>query len=186
MAEPIASYTTRVAGLVSTRHTLLAQGEGGPQAVGVVEVERNWYGMVVGGRYRPEKGEVLTFRRDPGLLRSQFSLWTEGREWLGSSLRSGWLRRTIEISSATSNKPFLLLPLPGFARGWRLVAPKTGEALRFTAGLVGRRARIEVYRRLDLELVVFAYFVGCQILAESLWPGRVLEDDQRATTPSSA
>ena len=31
--------------------------------------------------------------RDPGLLRSQFSVWTEGREWLGSSLRWGWTRR---------------------------------------------------------------------------------------------
>ena len=186
MAEPIASYTTRVSGLVNSRHTLLAEGEGGPQPAGMLEVQRNWHGMVVAGRYRPEKGEVLSFRRDPGLLRSQFSLWTEGREWLGSSLRSGWLRRTIEISSATSNKPFLLLPLPGFARGWRLVAPKTGEALRYRAPLVGRRARIEVYRRLDLELVVFAYFLGSQILAESLWPGPLLEDEQRAPTPSSA
>jgi hypothetical protein len=186
MAQPIATYTTRVAGLFHARHTLIADGEAGPQPVGVIEVERNWHGMVVGGRYRPVKGELLSFRRDPGLLRSQFSLWTEGREWLGSSLRSGWLRRAIEISSATSNKPFLLLPLPGFARGWRLVAPKTGEALRYKARLVGRRARIEVYRRVDLELLVFAYFLGSQILAESLWPGPLLEDEQRAPTPSNA
>jgi 5-methyltetrahydrofolate--homocysteine methyltransferase len=61
--------------------------------------------------WRPEKGEVLTFRRDPGLLRSQFSVWTEGHEWLGAALRSHVLRRevapAVPYAKAVSRKPAL-------------------------------------------------------------------------------
>src|SRR5262249_11781101 len=124
MAEVIATYHTRVTGLWNTRHTISTAGE----ELGVLDIERDKKGMIVRGKYTPKKGEVLHFRRDPGLLRSQFSLWTEGREWLGSSLRWSFLRR--EIAMATGTKPYRLLPLPGFRRGWSMVAPRTGEMAR--------------------------------------------------------
>jgi hypothetical protein len=186
MPDPIAIYDVRASGLLRGRQEVRARTEAGSEPAGVIELERNARGLVVRGRYRPEKGEVLSFRRDPGLLRSQFSLWTESREWLGSSLRWGWVRRTIEVSTSTSNKPYQMVPLTGLACGWRLVAPKTGEAARFRLGLLGRRARIEVLRRLDTELVMFAYFVASQVRLESLPPGRLLEDEHRAPTPSKA
>jgi len=159
------TYRVQVTGLWNTRHAL----SGPDGALGVMTVHRGPWGLIDGGRYEPEQGEVLVFRRDPGLLRSQFSLWTEEREWLGASLR--WSFRRREISISTGGKPFRILPLPGFRRGWRLVAPKTGEAARMTAGLLGRATTITVQRRMDLELVLFAYFLGAQILFESLWPG---------------
>ena len=177
MAETISTYRTRVSGLWNTRHDIT--GPDGP--LGTLSIERNGKGMIVGGRYAPAKGEVLHFRRDPGILRSQFSLWTEGREWLGSSLRWSFLRR--EISMATGNKPYRLVPLPGFRRGWRMFAPKTGEVARLAPLPFRRSAKIEVYRRIDFELLVFAYFLGSQVYPESLWPGRSEEVDQE-TSPS--
>jgi len=187
MSEPILIYRVRVSGFWSTRHTIEVETpEGAREPVGSLAVRRNWYGMVVQGEFRPEKGELLIFRRDPGLLRSQFSVWTEGREWLGSALRWGWLKRTIEVSTATSNKPYHMLPLPGWTRGWRLIAPKTGEAARLRTGPLGRSTRIEVFRRLDVDLVVLAHFIGWQILVESLWPGTALTDEFRASKPSKA
>jgi hypothetical protein len=181
MAETISTYTTRVSGLWSTRHEIH-----GPEGLlGTLSIERNARGTIVGGRYAPAKGEVLRFRRDPGLLRSQFSLWTDGREWLGSSLRWSFLRR--EISMATGNKPYRLVPLPGFRRGWRMFAPKTGEMARITPSTLRRSTRIDVFRRVDFELVVFAYFLGSQVYLESLWPGRSEEVDQeKLTAPSKA
>lgn len=187
MPEPILIYHVRVSGFWNTRHVIEAQAPGGErEPVGRLTVHRNALGMVVRGEYAPEKGEPLLFRRDPGLLRSQFSIWTEGREWLGSSLRWGWMKRTIEVSSSTSNKPYHLVPLAGWTRGWRLIAPKTGEAARQRVGLLGRSARIEVDRRLDVDLVVFMHFVGWQILTESFWPGSALTDEFRASRPSNA
>ena len=165
MTEPIQTYTTRVSGRWNQRHEILAGGE--PE--GCLTIRRNRGGMVVGGEYRPVRGEVVTFRRDPGLLRSQFSMWTDQKEWLGSSLRWSFVARSVSLSTGT--KPFRLLPLPGFRRGWGLYAPKTGEAARLEVGLLGRGATIHVYRRLDFPLVLFAYFLGSQILGESLWPG---------------
>jgi hypothetical protein len=173
MSEPIASYEARVSGLWNTRHRIFDRASG--EALGVLTVERNGSSMVVRGTWRPEKGDVLSMRRDPGLLRSHFSLWTEGREWLGSSLRWSSFTRDIEVSAATANKPYVLSPLPGLRRGWRLIAPKTGEALRIGVPLIGRRARIDVWRRLDFELVVFAYFLGFPRYAESVFPGPVVE-----------
>ncbi len=163
--QPTTVYPIRVAGLWNTRHTL-----SGPEGeLGTLSLERNAFGMVVGGRYVPVKGEVLVLRRDPGLLRSQFSLWTEEGEWLGSSLRWSFGRREITIS--TGSKPVRLVPLPGFRRGWRLVAPKTGEMARILCRPFSRAARVEVERRIDFELVVFAYALGSQVLCESFWPG---------------
>lgn len=182
MPEPIATYRTRVSGLWNTRHAIeSATGE----PVGVLTIQRNGRGVVVGGRYQPVKGEVLVLRRDPGILRSQFSCWTEGREWIGSSLRWSFLAR--EIALATGNKPYRLLPAAGFHRGWRMFAPKTGEMARIEPRSLGRDSTIQVFRRVDFELVVFAYFLGVQVYPESLWPGREVTDDQESVpTPSKA
>ena len=213
MAETTATYRTRVGGLWSTRHRIEAVVAGGPATagapadpssasgaassiaapnaaaapteLGVLSIERSAKGLIVGGVWRPAKGEVLHVRRDPGLLRSQFSLWTEGHEWLGSSLRWSFVRR--EISVATGNKPYRMVPVPGFRRGWRMLAPKTGEVARVVPLPFRRGARIEVFRRIDFEIVVFAYFLGTQVFLESLWPGPIEESDrERLTTPSKA
>jgi hypothetical protein len=181
MPQPIATYTARVSGLWSTRHEF--SGEQG--RMGVLTVERNGKGVIVRGRYAPEKGEVLVLRRDPGLLRSQFSLWTEGREWLGSSLRWSFVGREIVLS--TGAKPYRLLPLPSFRPGWRMVAPKTGEMARILPSLFRRENRIEVFRRVDFELVLFAYFLGWQLHLESIWPGREVEmESENVVTASKA
>lgn len=182
MPDPIATYRTRVSGLWATRHSI--EGSDGA-AVGVLTIRRNAQGWVVGGRYVPVKGEVLVIRRDPGILRSQFSCWTEGREWIGSSLRWSFLAR--EIALATGNKPYRIMPVAGFRRGWRMFAPKTGEMARIEPAGIGRGSRISVFRRVDFELVVFAYFLGSQVYLESLWPGRELTDDQESVpTPNRA
>ena len=81
MSESIETYRTRVSGFWSPKHTVL---DGAGKPLGVLSVRRNRVGMIVGADYRPEAGEVLHFRREPGLLRAQFSLWTDGKEWLGS------------------------------------------------------------------------------------------------------
>jgi hypothetical protein len=181
MPQAIATYTARVSGFWSTRHELL--GESG--RLGALTIERNAKGVVVRGRYAPEKGEVLLLRRDPGLLRSQFSLWTEGREWLGSSLRWSFVGR--EIALTTGSKPYRLLPLTSLRPGWRMVAPKTGEMARILPSLLRRRNRIEVFRRVDFELVLFAYFLGWQLHLESIWPGRAVEiEPDNVPTPSKA
>lgn len=180
MAEPIATYTVRVSGLWNTRHRIAgATGE-----LGTLSVRRGPSGVVVGGTYQPEKGEVLTFRRDPGILRGQFSVWTEGREWLGSSLRWHVMRR--EIALHTGNKPLRLVPLEGFRCGWSLQAPKTGEMARIHGNLLSRGARIEVLRKVEFELLVFAYFLGSQVWIESLWPGPEQEAEAPAAAPGAA
>ena len=115
------------------------------------------------------KGEILEFRRDPGILRSQFSLWTESREWLGSSLRWSFVQREINLS--TGSLAMRLVPMPGFRRGWRLLAPKTGEMARIETRPFRRGCCVQVFRRMDFEVLLFAYFLGSQILIESLWPG---------------
>jgi hypothetical protein len=180
MTEPIAIYRTKVSGLWSTRHTV--EDKAGAR-VGVLACRRDGKGLIAGGRWQPEKGEVLVFRRDPGILRSQFSCWTEGREWIGSSLRWSFLAR--EIALATGNKPYRLLPAAGFHRGWRMFAPKTGEMARIEPRTLRRGSTIEVFRRVDFELVLFAYFLASQVYLESLWPGREVTDDQESVpTPS--
>ena len=166
MADPESTVTYRVErkGLLSPEFQLSSPE--GP--VGVLTLERG-RGMLVGGRWSPLSGEVLTMRRDPGLLRSQFSLWTEGHEWLGSSLRPHVVRR--EVMLHTGSRPLRMLPLTGLHSGWVLLAPKTGDMARFHLPLLGGAGRIEVYRKVDFELVVFAWFLGLQLRLESLWPG---------------
>jgi hypothetical protein len=171
MAEAIATYDVEVSGLWRTVHRLRnAEGE-----VGVLEISRGRGGLIVAGRYSPVKGEVLQIRRDPGLLRSQFSIWTDGQEWLGSSLRWSFVRR--EIVLHTGSRPLRILPQPGFRMGWTLQAPRTGEMARIRPGLLSRRSRIEVFRKVEFELLLFTYFLGWQIRLESFWPGPLIDEE---------
>ena len=165
MTDPVDSLDVRITGLWRSAHTFSRAGED----IGILSVQRSSKGMVNGGRYVPSKGEVLSIRRDPGLLRSQFSLWTEGQEWLGAALRWNILRR--EIVLHTGSKELRIQPLPGLRCGWTLRAAKTGQIARVLGRPLARKAKIEVYRRIDPELVVFTYFLGSHIMIESLWPG---------------
>lgn len=164
-AEPIRTFRTSVSGFWTRRHTFL-DDEG--KTLGVLTVSRNKWGLVVGGEYRPEKGEVLTIRRDPGLLRGQFSIWTDTREWLGSSLRPRPSVRSIEIW--TSLKPYRVVPTTGFGRGWRIVATKTGEVADVRLKPFSRNSGLHLYRKLDFELLLFAYFLGHLSPHENIWP----------------
>lgn len=165
MSDVKASYSVQISGLWSPRHTF-CDAEG--QKLGVLSVSRNRYGMIISGEYRPEKGEVLYMRRDPGLLRAQFSLWTDGGEWLGSSLRWNVFRRQVDIS--TGSKNFRVVPTTGLGGGWRLVAPRTGASAQIRSGLFGRRHQVSLFRKIDFELVVFAHFLGSLTHWESLLP----------------
>lgn len=170
-------FSTRVSGLWNTRHEILEDGV----VLGSFKIRRNGFGLVTGGKYTPVKGETLVLRRDPGILRSQFSLWTEADEWLGSALRWSFWRRAVDVS--TGSKPLRLIPLPGFRRGWRLMAPKSGEMARISARSFSRGAEIHVHRRMDFEQVLFAYFLGAQLFAESTWPGPA---EQSSSSPVAA
>ena len=163
------TYEIRRSGLWSPVHTFSKDGK----ELGKLKITRNSWGLISAGTYSPEKGEVLYVRRDPGLLRSQFSLWTDGNEWLGSSLRWSVWRR--EIVMHTGSRPLRVLPLSGLRAGWTLQAPKTGEMARIEGSLLGGSAKITVFRRLEFEVVVFSYFLGAMIQRESLWPGPHVE-----------
>ncbi|MBK7645143.1 MAG: hypothetical protein IPJ19_19210 [Planctomycetes bacterium] len=178
MAERIATYRTRARGIPRSAHEI----EGPDGRLGVLSIERNAAGMIVRGRFQPEKGEVLSIRREPGILRSQYSLWTEGREWLGSSLRPGFVKR--EIALSTGSKSFRLLPTANFGRGWRMLAPKTGEMARIVPEGFGR-SRIEVFRKVDTELLIFAYFLAAQVAQESWWPARA-DEGESETIPTAS
>lgn len=167
--RPTTVYRAKASGLLNVRHEISLVGDDGPEHLGVLEIKRQ-RGMVTEGVYRPEKGEVLFFRRDPGLLRSQFSLWTDGQEWLGSSLRWTTFQRKVDLY--TGNKPLRLLPVEGWGFGWSLYAPKSGEVARIKARpYLGRTAELQVFRRLDFPLLMFGYFLGAQIYLESFLPG---------------
>lgn len=182
MPTPIKSLKTKVSGLWSPRHTFL-DDEG--NTLGVLSVKRNKWGMVVSADYRPEKGEVLYFRRDPGLLRAQFSLWTDGKEWLGSSLRWHVGRRQIDVW--TGGRPYRVVPRRGFGRGWRVVATKTGEAAEVRSPLVGKNSTVEQFRKMDFELLLFCYFLGSISLVESFLPTSLdALDEGLGKTPAPA
>ncbi len=165
MAEPLQILQTKVRGIWNPVHRI-SSSDGTSE--GRIEVRRNRWGLVVGADYHPEKGEVLSFRRDPGLLRAQFSLWTEGGEWLGSSLRWHVGRRQIDVW--TGSKPYRVVPRTGLRRGWRIIATRTGQVACIHQGLLGRGARIELYRKMDPELLLFCYFLGSLTSRESVWP----------------
>ncbi|MBM3988925.1 MAG: hypothetical protein FJ294_13325 [Planctomycetes bacterium] len=171
MAEPVARYRTQVSGLWNTTHRIV----GNDGELGVLTMRRNRFGLVCEGRWSPHKGEVLHFRRDPGILRSQFSLWTAGREWLGSSLRSSFLHR--EIVLHTGSRPLRIVPLSGLRTGWTIQAPRTGELARLEGGLVLRSMRLDVYKKLELEQLLFAYFLAWQVRREAFWPGPEQDED---------
>lgn len=167
--RPKSIYRAKASGLLDARHEISLVGDDGPEPLGVLRIQRR-RGMISEGVYEPEKGETLYFRRNPGLLRSQFSVWTDGREWLGSSLRWTTFRRRVDLY--TGNKPLRLLPIEGWGFGWSIYAPKSGEVARISAQpFVGRTAELQVFRRLDFPLLMFGYFLGTQIYAESFLPG---------------
>lgn len=178
MSEVVAVYEVRVSGLWNTSHRFLLDGK----ELGVLRVARGRSGVIRGARYSPEMGEVLILRRDPGLLRGQFSLWTDGQEWLASSLRWSLVGR--EVVLHTGSKPLRLLPLPGLRFGWTLQAPRTGEMARVLALPLSRRARVEVSRKLDFELVVFSYFLGSLTAGESWWPGPRVPSESSPRAPA--
>jgi len=165
MATHEKSYTIRVSGLWTTRHEV--SGPDGP--VCTLTIHRNRWGRIDEGIYEPEKGEVLRIRREPGMLRGQFSFWTTAREWLASSLRPGLLRREFQLS--TGSKPLRLVASAHFGRGWCISAPRTGEVASISWAACGRKARMDVHRRADLEVLLFAYFLGTLSSWESWLPG---------------
>ena len=167
MPVPTASYQIHAKGFWSP--VIHISGPDGD--VGVLKVSRNRWGMVVSAAYTPEKGEKLEIRRDPGILRSQFSLWSEGREWLGASLRWSFIGREVDLS--TGPRPMRLIPLPGFCAGWALHAPKTGQMAQVR---LGKEGKIDVFRRMDFEVVIFALFLSHLTRVESWWPGPLIED----------
>lgn len=182
MAEPLRTLLTKVRGLWNPVHTIC---EADGSVLGLLKVRRNRWGLVVGGQYRPEEGEVLEFRRDPGILRAQFSLWTEEGEWLGSSLRWHVGRRQIDLW--TGSKPYRVVPRTGLGRGWRVIASRTGEVATIRLGLLGRGARIELQRKMDPELLLFCYFLGSLTSKESFlpsWLDRAIPSPARASAPS--
>jgi hypothetical protein len=163
MSEVLARYTARARGLWNPSHEIAQDGS----PLGELRYTRAPLGYVRSAEYRPLKGEVWTFERNPGLVRSQFTMWTEKREWLGSSVRFRYFRPVIEID--TGGKPFHLTATPQWCLGWSLYAPKTGEVARVRVGLRG--GRIDVLRKLQYPLVLFAWFLASQVRIESIAPG---------------
>lgn len=159
------SFTTRTSGWLRPRHVVLDE-EG--KEIGRIDVTRNRLGMIVKGVWTPTKGEVLEFRRQPGLLRAQFACWTEAREWLGATIRPGFARRTIEMW--TGGKPMRLVPRLEFGKGWRIVGSRSGVYAQVDQSWLGRSAKIETYRKIDMELLMFAYFIGTLAGWESALP----------------
>lgn len=173
MANKQKKFTTRVSGILRPRHTVMDE-EG--KELGVLEVQRSRLGLIVGATWKPVKGEILEIRRDPGLLRAQFACWTEAREWLGSSIRPGVARRTIEMW--TGGKPLRLVPRLELGRGWRIVGAKSGVVAQIDHGFLGRSAEISTFRKIDFELLIFAYFIGGLALWESALPTSVESVDR--------
>jgi hypothetical protein len=169
MPEAVSIYTTKVSGLWSSRHEFFLTTPTGQELQGTLTLQRGPLGAVRSGTYRPVKGAVFVFERDPGMVRGQFMMWSETREWIGSTIRFHMLRRLIDIN--TGGKPFKLAPRAGFGRGWSLYAPKSGEVARILVPFIGRSARIEVYRKTPFTLLLLAYFLNAQGYCESLWPG---------------
>ncbi len=180
MAPKIQNFTTRLAGWWAPRHTILNE-EG--ETLGILKVHRNWRGMIMGGEYLPEKGEKLVIRRDPGLQRAQFSLWTDTREWLGSSLRPRLIPRRIDVWSGV--KPYRIVPKSGFGRGWRIIASKTGEVATIQQPLLPRGSKWQITRKMDFELMLFCYFLGSLSPSESFLPSS-MDVSSSAQKPKAA
>lgn len=186
MSETLATWRIRKRGFWRPVHEV--RDESGT-LLGCLRVERNGWGLIVRGEYVPEKGERLIMRRDPGLLRAQFSLWTEGGEWLGSSLRWSLFRRQIDLW--TGSRPYRLVPVQGFRRGWRIVAARTGASaiLCTRPGLLGllwprSLTTIEQVRKIDFELLLFAQFLGSLTTLESFWPTALDAEQGQDSAPA--
>ncbi|MEZ6005058.1 MAG: hypothetical protein R3F17_11740 [Planctomycetota bacterium] len=176
MASSTQNYRTRVSGWWTPRHTI-QDSEG--RTLGVLTVTRNWRGMVIAGEYSPEKGEKLLLRREPGLQRAQFSLWTGDREWLGSSIRPRPFQRRIDIFAGV--RPYRVVPFPGLRRGWRVIASKTGEVATIEQSLLGRGSRWTAQKKVDFEMLLFSYFIGSLASNESILP-TALDAEAPSTT----
>lgn len=174
MPQPLRTIKIKKHGLWNRTHLLIDEDG---NLLGKLAIRRNRWGLVVAGEYRPEKGEVLRIRRDPGLLRAQFSLWSEEGEWLGSSLRWAWMRRQIDLW--TGSKPFRIVPARGFRRGWRMIATKTGESASIRLGFGS--AEIKQHRKVNFELMLFAHFLGSLTPYECFWPTSI-DAEERGTT----
>ncbi|HPF15091.1 MAG: hypothetical protein H6830_11190 [Planctomycetes bacterium] len=180
MSDKTDTFRTKISGWWSPRHSIL-NGEG--QLLGVLTIERNWRGMIVGGEYQPEKGERLLMRREPGLQRAQFSLWTAEREWLGSSIRPHPFQRRIDVW--TGVRPYRVVPKLTLGRGWRVVASKTGEVASIDQPLVPRGSTWHSQPKIDFELLLFCYFLGSLAPMESLLPTSI-DAPNRSDNPKTA
>lgn len=163
MSEVLATYTVRALGPWGSRQEISQDGT----VQGELRLHRAPLGYVRKAEYRPIKGELWTIERNPGLVRSQFTMWTEKREWLGSSVRFSYLRPLVELD--TGGKPYHLAASPRWGPGWTLYAPKTGAVANISVGLRG--GRIDVFRKTQFPLLVFAWFLASRSRLESLVPG---------------
>ncbi len=182
MAKDATIYNVKSSGFWNTRHKFSQVTDEGSKEVGTLKIQRKRF-LITDGDWEPVSGEELAMRRDPGLLRSQFSLWTDRREWLGSSLRPNVVSREVEFS--TANKPLRLLPVEGLRCGWSLYAPKSGQIMRTMSQPGSSTTKIEVFRRLDFPLVIFGFFIGQQLKLESVLPGPVPEKVKAAAAATA-
>ena len=162
-------YTIRKKGLLNPTFTFERAGE----VIGTMRRHRRGLlRLVQSSTYVPVKGETITIDRDPGLLRHQYSAWSQvhggqGREWLGSSIRYSIFGR--EISIHNGSKPFRLVPIKAFGMGWELHAPKTGLVARFSKR--GSTIEVTLERRVDFYLVLLAFHNIASGWISSIWPG---------------
>ena len=167
-AKAKAPYLVRAKGLVNPAFEFEREG----QVLGTMRRTRLLGCLrLQGAVYEPVQGETITIQRDPGLLRSQFSAWSQvhggqGREWLGSSIRYGASR---EITIHGGGKPFRLVPCKGFGMGWDLHAPKTGLVASFRKK--GGAVEVTLERRVDFYLLLLAYHNLASAWLSSLLPG---------------
>ena len=84
----------------------------------------------------------------------------------------------------TGGKPMRLVPRLNFGRGWRLVGAKSGVVADIEHGFLTRGATITTHRKVDFELLLFAYFIGGLALWESALPTSIESVDRG--TPATA
>ena len=164
-----APYIVRPQGLLNPTFQFEREGE----VLGHMRRERALgIGRLRASLYTPLSGEPISVQRDPGLLRSQFSAWSQihggqGREWLGSSINYEVLGREITLHNGT--KPFRLIPTKAFGMGWELHAPKTGLVATFKKK--GRAVEIHLDRRVDFFLLLLSFHNIGSAWLTSISPG---------------
>lgn len=162
-----APYIVRAKGLINPEFTFEREGD----VLGTMKRDRK-LGRLMGSVYVPVQGETITVQRDPGLLRNQFSAWSQihggqGREWLGSSINYGLIGREVTLHNGT--KPFRLVPTKAFGTGWELHAPKTGLVATFIKR--GSTVEVRLERRVDFFLLLLAFHNIATAWLKSVWPG---------------